>query len=175
MLSLFIIFLLGIGVIIGLRRGLILQLVHLFGFFIAFIIASVSYKALAAKLPMWIAYPQFDSTLTLDLLFDTRVIEKGFYNAIAFVLIFIIAKVTLQIVASLFDFLASLPVLKQFNKYLGAFLGFSEIYIIVLLLLTIAATVQVVTVQHMIQDSFVAKQMITNTPILSEILRSMWF
>ena len=176
MLSLFILFLLTIGVLVGLRRGFILQTIHMFGFFIAFLLAVLFFRPLSDQLPMWIAYPQFDnSSPYTQLLFKSDIIETGFYHAIAFFSIFIVVKITLQIVASLFDFLATFPVLKKFNRLFGAVLGFLEFYMIILFVLTIAATVQIAMIQNAVQGSFVAKQMILKTPFLSSMLENMWF
>lgn len=172
-----IILLLGIliSIIVGVRRGFILQAIHMVGFFIAFIAASIFYSKVSTKLIMWVPFPSGGSSTGLKLLFNEKGLEAAYYNAISFFLIFIIVKITLQIVASLFDFLASFPLLKQFNHLLGGVLSFIEFYIITLIIITIFAMVPVATIQNSIQGSFVAKQMILHTPLISSIIEAMWF
>jgi uncharacterized membrane protein required for colicin V production len=145
------------------------------GFFIAFITASIYYSKLSTKLIMWVPFPSGGSSTGLKLLFDEKGLESAYYNAISFFLIFILVKIALQIVASLFDFLASFPLLKQFNHLLGGLLGFIEFYVMAIVVITILAMVPVATIQHIVQGSFVAKLMILHTPLLSSIIESMWF
>lgn len=172
-----IILLLGIliSVIVGVRRGFILQAIHMVGFFVAFMAASIFYSKLSTKLIMWVPFPSGGSSTGLKLLFDEKGLESAYYNAISFFIIFIFVKIVLQIVASLFDFLASFPLLKQFNHLFGGILGFVEFYVIAMVVITIMAMVPVATIQNIVQGSFVAKQMILHTPLLSAIIKAMWF
>ena len=62
MLDLAIILLLVFGFFIGLKRGFILQLVHLTGFIIAYIVANLYYEELAPKLLLWIPYPHLGTS-----------------------------------------------------------------------------------------------------------------
>ena len=61
MLDLIILIILGFGFLIGLKRGFILQIIHLTGFIIAFIIAYLYYDQLAPKLTLWVPFPNFSS------------------------------------------------------------------------------------------------------------------
>ena len=53
MLDLIIIFLFIMGLIVGIRRGFIMQIVHLSGFIAAFVVAYMFYADLAPKLKLW--------------------------------------------------------------------------------------------------------------------------
>ncbi len=175
MLSLLILAILAIGFIVGLRRGLLLQLIHIGGFAIAFIVAMITYEPLSDRLFMWIPFPSGALDSSVDMLFDLSKVEAAFYNAIAFILIFIAVKILLQIIASLFDFLASFPLLKSFNHILGALLGVVEFYVIILMILFVFAMLPLDGVQNAIQGSFMAEQMITHTLILSNVFENLWF
>ena len=172
-LALFIILILGF--FIGLKRGFILQLIHLIGFIVAFIIAYLNYEKLAPKLTLWVPYPSFGSGTTIQMLFDNANLEDAYYRAIAFVVIFFAVKIVLQIIGSMLDFVANLPILKQLNIWAGGILGFIEIYLIIFILLYIAALVPIDSLQSLMNDSFMAKGIINNTPILSEKIKEMWF
>src|SRR5699024_1210895 len=102
-------------------------------------------------------------------------IESCFYNAILFALIFFITKIVLQIIASMLDFVASIPVISWFNSIFGAVLGFVEVYLILFIVLFIIILVPFPTTQEWINDSSIALFMIENTPYLSNKVESLWF
>ncbi|WP_462412441.1 CvpA family protein [Neobacillus sp. Marseille-QA0830] len=174
MLDLAIIVFLIAGIFIGLKRGLILQLVHLAGFIIAYVAAFSYYDELAPKLILWIPYPSFGEDTALKILSDSANMENAFYNAAAFVIIFFIAKVVLQIIGSMFDFIAHLPVLKQLNRLAGAILGFVEVYLIIFILLYIAALMPIEFLQAQLDGSALSKAIVNYTPILSGQIKDWW-
>ncbi|KKK38303.1 membrane protein [Mesobacillus campisalis] len=174
MLDLIVLLLLLIGFLVGLKRGFILQTIHMTGFIVAFIIAYTFYSQLAPKLVLWIPYPSFGSG-NLKLFFDNPNIEDAYYRAIAFVAIFFAVRIVLQIIGSMFDFVASLPVLKSLNIWAGGILGFVEVYLIVFILLYIAALLPIPFIQEHLNDSFLASVIVSHTPILSEMVDQWWF
>ncbi|MFZ7945618.1 MULTISPECIES: CvpA family protein [Bacillaceae] len=174
MLDLAIIIFLIIGFFVGLKRGFILQLVHLTGFIIAYIAAYSYYDELAPKLTLWVPYPNFGEGTTLKILTDSSNMETAFYRAIAFVIIFFAVKVLFQIIGSMLDFVAHLPVLKQLNVFAGGILGFCEVYLIIFILLYIGALLPIGLVQNYLEHSFMAKAIVNHTPILSQQIKSLW-
>lgn len=175
MADLIIILLLIFGLLMGLKRGLILQLFHLAGFVIAFIVAAMYYDEIGPRLALWIPYPEIsDESAWADFL-EALPLENGFYNAIAFAVIFFAVKIILQIIASMLDFVASLPVLKSVNKLLGAVFGFLEVYLLLFIILYILALTPITGIQNLINDSSLALFMIEDTPYLSEKIKELWF
>ena len=126
MLDLIILIILGFGFLIGLKRGFILQIIHLTGFIIAFIIAYLYYDQLAPKLTLWVPFPNFSSDSALSLVMENVNLEDAYYRAIAFVVIFFAVKIILQIIGSMLDFIAQIPVLKQLNVWAGGSIRFSR-------------------------------------------------
>jgi uncharacterized membrane protein required for colicin V production len=175
MFDFIIIVLLIFGVLIGFRRGFILQLFHLVGFIIAFIVAVKYYHVVGERLALWIPYPELSSDNAWADFLQSLPLENGFYNAIAFALIFFAVKIILHIIASMLDFVASLPVLHSMNKLLGAVLGFVEIYLILFIILYIMALTPIGGVQTWMNNSSVALLIIENTPYLSEKVKDLWF
>lgn len=163
------------GFLIGLKRGFILQLFHLLGFIIAFIVAVKYYDVLGERLALWIPYPELSSDNSWADFLQALPLENGFYNAIAFVIIFFVVKIILQIIASMLDFVASLPILHSVNKLFGAILGFVEIYLILFLILYILALTPIGGIQSWMNDSSIALFMIEHTPYLSEKVKELWF
>jgi uncharacterized membrane protein required for colicin V production len=174
MLDLAIFIILVIGFLVGLKRGFILQLIHLTGFIIAFIVARMYYEELAPKLTLWIPYPSLSSDSGLKLLMENENLENAFYRAIAFAAIFFAVKILLQIIGSMLDFVAHLPILRQLNIIAGGFLGFAEVYLVMFILLYIAALLPIDAVQEHLTESFLAKNIIENTPLLSQQIKELW-
>jgi uncharacterized membrane protein required for colicin V production len=174
MLDLAIIFLLAIGFFVGLKRGFILQLFHLTSFIIAYIVANLYYEELAPKLTLWIPYPNFGENLTLKILTNSGNMETAFYRAIAFVIIFFAVKVLLQIIGSMLDFIAHLPIIRTLNIWAGGILGFLENYLFIFILLYIAALIPIGIFQNSLDHSILAKAIVKHTPLFSKQLENWW-
>ncbi len=151
-----------------------MQVFHLTGFILSFILAVIFYKSLTPLLTMWIPYPEFGEE-GFGALFGSLPLETAFYNGISFVIIFFVAKVVLQIIANMLDFVADLPILHSFNGLLGAILGFIETYFIVFILLYFMALVPIESIQGYIEGSSIAQFMIEHTPLLSNQVKELWF
>lgn len=175
MLTIILLFLLLSGILIGLRRGFILQVLHLTGFIIAFIVAAKYYSAVASKLEMWIPYPNLLEGSDWSIFLASLPLEAAFYNAIAFGALFFVTKIVLQILATMLDFIADLPFIRFVNGALGALLGFLEVYLIVFILLFIFALAPIPFIQNMIDQSSLATFMIERTPFLSDKMMTYWF
>ncbi|SDN56759.1 CvpA family protein [Alkalicoccus daliensis] len=174
MLSLFLLIWLVISFFVGYRRGFVLQAVHIAGLVLAFIAAWLYYEELANIIQLWIPFPQLPDESSWSLLNEAFGREMVYYNGIAFVLIFIVVKIIAQIIGSMFDFIANLPILHFFNNWLGAVLGFIEGLIILSILLHLAALIQVDLVQEILQTSSIAQWIYYYTPIVSEEIRDLW-
>ncbi|HEY4601123.1 MAG TPA: CvpA family protein [Cerasibacillus sp.] len=175
MISLIIIFLFIFGILMGMKRGLVLQVFHLIGFIVAFIVAALNYKKLAEHITMWIPFPGFNGDHIWAEILNSSLAQDAFYNMISFVIIFFATKIALQILASMLDFVASLPILNAVNKVSGGILGFIEVYLLVFFILFISSLTPVDSVQAMINDSSLAQTIIKSTPFLSEKLKDLWF
>lgn len=174
MLDIILIILLIAGFFIGLRRGLVLQFIHLTGFIAAYVIAFIYYDNLAPKLNLWIPYPASADSNAFFASLNHLNLEETYYRAIAFVLIFIAVKIVWQIFGSMVDFLADLPILRTANRWLGGLLGFIEIYLVLFVLLYIGALTPYLSIDKMIDHSAIAHAIIENTPIFSEKIHDLW-
>lgn len=175
MISILILLVLLFGFFMGLKRGFILQMMHIIGFIVSFIIAIIFYKKLAGHLALWIPYPELSDENVWAVFLNSMPVENAFYNAVAFALIFFVVKVICQIIASMLDFVGNLPILRHVNAWLGGVFGFLEVYVITFLLLFILALVPMEAIQLKIKGSFMAKLIIEHTPILSKMMESLWF
>ncbi|MFA8437902.1 CvpA family protein [Pueribacillus sp. YX66] len=172
MVDLILILLLLCGFLIGLRRGLVLQIVHLSGFIVSLIMAYVFFDDLAPKLKLWIPYPNLgDGTSTVLSILN---VEDIYYKGIAFAILFFGTKIAMHILGSMLDFLADLPILRTINGWLGGVLGFLEIYLIVFIFLYIAAIIPNESLQNTFNNSFIAQIIIKHTPYFSAHLQELW-
>src|SRR5690625_8011959 len=104
----------------GLKRGFILQLFHLVGYFVAFFIARKYYDTLAPKLSLWIPYPDLMGGSQWAVFLKTLPLENAFYYAISFATIFFATKIALQIITTILASIAAIPIIRPINKLLGA-------------------------------------------------------
>lgn len=174
MLDIALLVLLIIGFFTGLRRGLIMQLLHLTGDIIAYFAAYTYCNQLASKLAMWIPYPNFGGNASLKLLTGSPNLEAAFYHWLAFIIIFVIVKIILRFIARTLHTIAQLPILKQLNIWAGGILGFCEVYLILFILLYIAALIPSAAIQNTLDHSMLAGAIVNHTPVLSQQLKQLW-
>ncbi|MTH52909.1 hypothetical protein GKZ89_05755 [Bacillus mangrovi] len=162
------------GILTGLRRGFIMQLVHLTGFILAYIVAYLYYDDLAPKLELWIPYPSMGQGQGAITFFAGAQLEEAYYRAIAFAILFFGTKIAAQIIGSMLDFIAMLPVLKQLNRWGGSILGFAEVYLIVFILLFIGGLLPMENIQDAMGGSFLADAIVHHTPYFSDKVDELW-
>lgn len=174
MIDVALLFILLTGFMIGLKRGFILQVIHMTGFIVAFFVAYMNYEKLAPTLKLWIPYPSFGDPETVKMLFESAHLDEAYYRAMAFAILFFATKIVMQIIGSMLDFVAQLPLLRSMNRWAGGALGFVEVYLLLFLLLYVGALIPMEAVQTKLQHSFMANFIVKHTPFLSDMLKQMW-
>ncbi|MBO0992254.1 CvpA family protein [Bacillus sp. SD088] len=174
MLDLALIVFLIAGFIIGVKRGFILQLIHMIGFVVSFIVAYLYYDTIAPKLRLWIPYPDFGSDNGFSMFLDGSNFDEAFYRAIAFVIIFIATRIVLGIIGSALDIVASLPIIKWLNITAGGVLGIIEMYLLIFILLYIAALVPMAFIQNSLEGSALSELILKHTPYFSAEIKKWW-
>ncbi|WP_080873477.1 CvpA family protein [Oceanobacillus timonensis] len=144
------------GFFIGLRQGLVLQFVNITGFIVSIAAAYLFFNDIAPHLS-WIPSPGADSSF-----------EPIFYQTIAFLLLLIGTQILWNILGSVLNVLANLPLINIVNSWLGGAFGFVKVYLILFLFLNLVAFVPIVSLQKSVSDSTLAQTMLQRTPILSE-------
>ncbi len=79
----------------------------------------------------------------------------------------------MQMIGSMLDFVAQLPLLKSVNRWAGGALGFMEVYLLLFVLLYVSALVPVSAIQQPLHDSLIASLIVKHTPILSDFVKHM--
>ncbi|HDX9576825.1 CvpA family protein [Bacillus cytotoxicus] len=173
MVDIIIVLLLVMGFLLGLRRGLVLQLVKLVSFIIAYLVAYWYCKDLAPALQKIIPYP-FKQEVNVPNWIDANSMETVFYQAIAFIALFIITKIALTLIGQLLNMFTEIPVLKQINALGGAILGFLEVYIILFVLIVVGTILPIEQLQTSLNQSSISKVIVEDTPILSGKVKELW-
>ena len=174
MLDLVLFIILLFGILVGLKRGFILQFVHLTGFIVAYIVAYQYFDDLAPKLKLWVPYPVTNEGPAILSLINGDNLEGAYYRAVAFVILFIGTKIVMQIIGSMLDFVALLPILKQLNRWAGSILGFLESYLVVFIFLFIGALIPIQQLQVVLDQSMLADLIVNHTPYFSNKVNELW-
>ena len=149
----------------GLQRGFVHQLLRLVSLVAAFIVAFLFYEEVAQFLEQWIPYPFGQQTEgTFLAAFDTRSL---FYYSIAFLLLFIAARIIAGFLTGAAGGIARLPVLRTINYWLGGVLGVLEAYVILFVVLAAAMLMPFPALEPIVNNSAVASFILHETPWLS--------
>ncbi|MEK9199061.1 CvpA family protein [Ureibacillus sp. FSL E2-3493] len=175
MLDIILLIIFAASLLVGLKRGFIVQAIHLASFFVALIVAYIYYKPLAEKFVLWIPYPGVTDSSSMVLVLDSLNVDETFYRIIAFAVIFFAVKIALQILGSVFDFITYFPILNSVNRILGAILCFIEFYFILFILMYVLALIPMGPIQNMMDGSFIANLMLEHTPIFTDMVRDWWY
>ncbi len=157
----------------GYHSGLVKQLISLLGFVIALIAAYLFYGKLAPLLSNWIPFPEFQNG-TIDLISQTLNLEVMFYNALAFIIIFIVMKIILWVLGNVLDKVAKLPVISTLNNFSGLLISLAQGLLIILLLVNFATVLPSEAAQKHLAASSISQGMLDITPSLTDKAYDLW-
>lgn len=172
LLNLIILLVLVSGVFTGYRRGLVQQVIRLVGLFVSYYVAVTYCKSFAPVLKPLIPFPESLTHNDLSFLTGSLAVQTVYYRVIAFILLFLAAKILLHVVGTMLGFVTALPIIRPVNHLSGAALGFVEVYLIVFLLLIAGSLAPVPNLQTAIHGSTLAQSMIGHTPVVSNMVKS---
>ncbi len=157
----------------GYHSGLVNQLVNLFGFVLALVAAYLFYGKLAPFLREFIPFPEFANP-TLEFFTKSFDLEVMYYNAIAFVGIFIGVKLALWLLGAVLNTVAKLPVISTMNNLLGLGVSLLQGFLIVLLLVNFATVLPLESIQEQLAGSGISQKLLEITPGLTEKAYTIW-
>ncbi|MGX7596118.1 CvpA family protein [Planococcus plakortidis] len=175
MLDLILLVLLLAGILVGFKRGLVLQFLHMVGFIVALIVAYTYYKPLAENFVLWVPYPTVDETSRFAIAVEQLNLDETFYQLLAFALIFFVVKFLLTLIASMFDFIKYIPVLGFLSRIFGGILGLIEAHILLFIGLYVFALLPIDGIQNQIENSGIARAILEHTPYFSEKVKEWWY
>ena len=165
-----------IGYYTGARRGLALQLVHVLGYLITYILAANLFQPFARFLEMYVPYPNIlpDSTIHI---YDTALhlkLDRIFYNGVAFVGIMLLGWLITRLLARMVQFITLLPIIKQLNTIGGGILGLAMNVFFLCIIFTLLATIPLPEIQAWFTPGSLPTLIAKNTPIISQQLFQWW-
>lgn len=157
----------------GYQAGLVRQVINLLGFLIAIFLAYKFSKDLAPYLEDIIPLPSFE-TSSLHIFSQYFNLQDMFYNAIAFLIIFIGVKILLSIALVVLDSVANLPGLAIINRSSGALIGLIEATIIIIILVNFIKIMPWANLQSYLETSSIATRILELTPMITEKIFILW-
>ncbi len=154
-----------LGVMAGIRRGLIKEIVLLIGLVLSVVIAFYLRTPISTFMYKVLPFFTFKGTFS-----GVSVLNILLYEIIAFVIIFtvlyLILRILLKITGLIEKILKATIILGIFSKIGGAIVGFIEGYIIVFILLFIF-TQPFLKIKG-VEDSWLSNKILDSTPIMSK-------
>ena len=176
MVTIAIMLILFTGIYSGARRGLLLQLVHMAGYFISYMLAANYYEWLADKIDLLVPYPSFTPGTQLALFTSAQALnlDTAFYNGVAFVMLTACGWLITRIIGYMLTEISYIPIIKQFNQLGGAALGFIFNYVGVFLILFILSMIPLEQIQVIFEGDTVAQHIVVDTPFLTKEITNWW-
>ncbi len=172
-LDLIIIVLVAGAILRGFQLGLIRQLIHFLGFFIALFMAYQFSSMVTPYLQNLIPTPSFSQS-TIYRFSEAFQLPNLFYNALSFVLVFLGTKLILNIGGAILHQIASLPGLAIVNRFSGGIIGFIQMVFILIILLNVISVMPNTSIHQYVYGSLFSTYLLEFTPYLTETLYHLW-
>lgn len=165
-LSLVFIIFLGL---IGFRRGTAFSVLHIGTSIVALFIAKSYYLSIAERLELFLPYPK---THAYDITFAISYshLEMRFYHIIAFIIVATLAKLIFYAIIVTFDNLIIANRVNNMSRVIGVIISIFATSIYIVPLLYIISLYPNAWMQSQLTSSIIAKQLITQLPILSQFV-----
>ncbi|MFD2169396.1 CvpA family protein [Tumebacillus lipolyticus] len=158
----------GCGILLtalnGLRQGLVKQLVSLVGVFLAFFLARSFYDDLAPLFALIVPMPELIPDNPLLQQIPGLNLEEQLHGGMAFILVFIVIFLLIQMAGSLIDLIAKLPGLSLLNRVLGLVLGAILGVIFAAVLVNVLALLPYDQLQQALTGSQLAQELLAKFP-----------
>lgn len=107
----------------------------------------------------------------IELLFE---LDGPFYRGVSFVVLLFAGWLITRLVGGLFQALADIPVVRTVNAIGGAVLSFVVHYIGIFLILFVLSMMPIAMIQDQFESSALAREIVTDTPELSQQVYDWW-
>lgn len=175
MVDIIIVILLFLGIYLGHKRGLIMQLFYVGTIIIGLIVSMLFSTRLAYLFPSLIPIPA-DVTAGLEGVYAGLNIPTAYYRIVSFVVLFIVIRLIIQIIASALGVIRKLPLIKTTDRLLGGIFGFVEVYLLIFVVLYFVTVLPLPEWKITIfTNSTIPGFILENTPILSQQLIDLFF
>lgn len=157
-----IILILGFGLLSGLRRGFVVEILHLVGFVVATFV-SVLYTTPVADFINGLIGQTSSAQST-----------SGIIKWIVFVLLFGLVWQIVRLLRDIITPITKLPIIHQLNSLLGGVANLIIKYLVIFILLNILLIFPSQTIHEQYQDSSISQWIVKKTPLLSDKMIQIW-
>lgn len=162
------------GFIVGYIRGFVSQLLSIFGTVIAFIAAFRFYGGLSPWIAQHLPISSLGVLNQYAPLAENMQLDKYFYNALAFALIFFGSKIVLSIIGGVLNVIAKIPGIHFINKWSGAVLAFVEVLLMIVIAVNVLAVTPLETLQTLLGESVFVTYILHYAPYISSLFQELW-
>ncbi|ANE46170.1 hypothetical protein SY83_07685 [Paenibacillus swuensis] len=163
-----------IGSFIGYRRGLLIQLVSILGFFAAYVAAFVFYDDVSPWLQNVFPVEALPSYQNMEFALKGLKLERYLYNTVAFALLFFTVKIALTFAGRTLNLITKVPGLNAVNQWSGAMLAILEVILLAIIAVNVMKMLPSESVNRLLEQSRTAQWLFDTTPILADKLRQLW-
>jgi len=152
----------------GYRKGFVGQAIGLVGLVLSLLISYSFSQDTAVFLQKQFPLPKESNNLLFQTILDFTSIHHLVYTALAFMLLFFITRLLCNMLGKLLQSFAELPIISLFNRWLGAFLGLTQVFVIVFIAAQLATYLPESNWKESIQNSQITRYLLEFSPRLSQ-------
>ena len=176
--TLAIIIILLLSIYVGIKRGIIYQLIMTIGFVLSYWIAINQYKVISYYVELIVPYGMPTSTdenpfvlYSQDLIFNMR---HAFYQGLSFFIVLALGWFITRLVGRLLQFISDLQVDSYVNLIGGAIISFFVHYVALFFILFVLSALPLNFIQRQFRSSSLSRAIVQYTPLLSEDAYQNW-
>ncbi|WP_180537807.1 CvpA family protein [Staphylococcus haemolyticus] len=157
------------SLIMGYRRGIWLNSLHLFSTIVSFIIAHQFYQRISQQLIVFLPFPK---TIAYDMAyaFHFNDLQQRFDKVMAFLLIASICKLILYLIITTFDNIVTYRMINQMSRRFGSLISVVMAVVILQLFIYVLALYPIEWIQHSLQHAYIGKLILFHTPFFSSYI-----
>lgn len=176
--TLAIIIILLLSIYVGIKRGIIYQLIMTIGFVLSYWIAINQYKVISYYVELIVPYGMPTSAdenpfvlYSRDLIFNMR---HAFYHGLSFFIVLALGWFITRLVGRLLQFISDLQVDSYVNLIGGAIISFFVHYVALFFILFVLSALPLNFIQRQFRSSSLSRAIVQYTPLLSEDAYQNW-
>lgn len=157
------------GLIIGYRREVWLNSLHLFSTIVSLNIAHQFYQRISSQLIVFIPFPK---TIAYDMkyAFHFNDLQQRFDTIIAFLLIASLCKLILYLIIITFDNIVTYRMINQISRLFGSLISVVMAVVAIQLSIYVLALYPIEWLQHNLQHAYIGKLILFHTPFFSSYI-----
>lgn len=160
-----------LAIFYGYRKGFVKQAIGLVGLVLSILIAYSFSQDTAVYLQKQFPLPPESSHPLFQAILNITSLHQLVYLALAFIVLFFLARLLCKLLGSLLQMFAELPVISFFNHWLGALVGLAQVLVIVLIAVQTLPYLPGMEWKRIVYNSVITQYMLEVSPRVSDQIR----